>query len=327
MFFTKFCYTIQQGLFKVYDNKQNDNQIGTNHKPMENKFKKVTLFVKPEAHGSQEITEQMCHFLKKRGVTPVIARSPKGYFKKAPKVEGVETVDAYEVDEKNNLVVVLGGDGTFLSAARYIHGKCCPITGVNLGNLGFLTETEATGATAHMAEVLNGEQTQEHRPYFLVSVHRGGKKFIESRPIINDAIIQRNSDEKMVSFSIEVEGKQVTNSTKADGLIVATPTGSTAYSLSSGGPIVYPTLDALILSPICPHKLSFKPVVIPTADIQITLETEIGHLSLDGRRNMVLEQGDVVSIQRSAHNLCVLHNPRRNFFDLIRTKLGWDHGH
>lgn len=290
-------------------------------------FKKATLFVKPESEGGQEITAHLCAFLQKKGVKPVIAQSPKGYFKKAPKVDGVETVDAYEVDEENNLVIVLGGDGTFLSAARYIHGKKCPITGINLGNLGFLTETEATSATDHIQEVLNGELTQECRPYFLVSVMRGGKQFIEHRPIINDAIIQRNSDEKMISFSVEVEGKQVTNHTKADGIIVSTPTGSTAYSLSTGGPIVYPTLDALILSPICPHKLSFKPIVIPTADIKISLENEIGHLSLDGRRNMVLEQGDIVSIKRSENILCVLHNQKRNFFDLIRTKLGWDHPH
>jgi NAD+ kinase len=292
---------------------------------MKPNFKKATLFIKPESHGSQEVTEHICAFLKKINVTPVIAHSAKGYFKTAPSVNGIETIDAYEVDEIDNVVIVLGGDGTFLSAARYIHHKNCPITGINLGNLGFLTETEATGANAYLEEIFNGTLIKECRPYFLISVERGGKQFIEDRPIINDAIIQRNSDEKMISFSVEVEGKQVTNHTKADGIIVATPTGSTAYSLSSGGPIVYPTLDALILSPICPHKLSFKPIVIPTSNIRITLEAEVGHLSLDGRRNMVLEQNDIVTIKRSQHTLCVLHNPKRNFFDLIRTKLGWDH--
>lgn len=290
-------------------------------------FKKATLFIRPESHGGIETTEHLCAFLEKRDVKPVIARSPKGYFKDAPCIEGVDTVDAYEVDEKDNLVIVLGGDGTFLSAARYIHGKNCPITGINLGNLGFLTETEAAGATEHIEEVLRGDLTKECRPYFLVNVVRGGKEFIADRPIINDAIIQRNSDETMVSFSVDIEGKQMTNHTKADGLIVATPTGSTAYSLSSGGPIVYPTLNALVLSPICPHKLSFKPVVIPTSEVKITLESEIGHLSLDGRRNMVLEKGDIVTIHQSEHVLCVLHNQKRNFFDLIRTKLGWDYGH
>lgn len=291
---------------------------------MNSLFKKATLFIKPDSQGGEEITSHLCSFLKDFGVQPVIAQSPKGYFKKAPAVDGVETVDAYEVDDESNLVIVLGGDGTFLSAARYIHGKNCPVTGINLGNLGFLTETEATGCKEHIEEILKGELTKECRPYFLVSVMRGGKEFIADRPILNDAIIQRNSEEKMISFSVQVEDKQVTNSTKADGLIIATPTGSTAYSLSAGGPIVYPTLDALILSPICPHKLSFKPIVMPTANIQITLEAEVGHLSLDGRRNMVLEQGDVISIKRSSHTLYVLHNQRRNFYDLIRTKLGWD---
>lgn len=291
---------------------------------MKPNFKKATLFIKPESQGAQEICEYICTFLKKIGVTPVIARSPKGYFKTAPTVEGIDTIDAYEVDEKDNVVIVLGGDGTFLSAARYIHQKNCPITGINLGNLGFLTETESQGAITHLEKIFDGELIEEFRPYFLVSVERGGKQFIKNRPIVNDAIIQRNSDEKMISFSIEVDNKQVTNCTKADGLIISTPTGSTAYNLSSGGPIVYPTLDALILAPICPHKLSFKPIVIPTAIIRITLEAEIGHLSLDGRRNMVLEQNDIVTIKKSEHNLCVLHNPKRNFFDLIRTKLGWD---
>ncbi|MFT7144796.1 MAG: NAD+ kinase [Alphaproteobacteria bacterium] len=287
-------------------------------------FKTATIFIKPFTDGNSEIGIHLCSFLQKNGVNPIIAQSPKGYFKDTPKIEGVETVDAYKVPEDDNLVIVLGGDGTFLSAVRYIHGKSCPITGVNLGNLGFLTETEAVNVTEHIGAILKGEEIEEKRPYFLVSVERKGKVFIEDRPIMNDAIIQRNSDEKMVSFSVQVGGKQVTNNTRGDGLIIATPTGSTAYNLSANGPIVYPLLDALILSPICPSKLSFKPIVIPPEELRITLETNIGHLSLDGRRNMVLEQGDVVTIKKSPHSLCLLHNNKRNFFDLIRTKLGWD---
>tara|TARA_R110000868_G_scaffold189695_1_gene432837 strand:- start:24890 stop:25813 length:924 start_codon:yes stop_codon:yes gene_type:complete len=302
----------------------NNKQLGRVIKNMSKDFKTATIFVKPFTDGNNEITEHLCSFLLKKGVQPIIAQSPKGYFKNAPRIKGIDIVDAYEVPTEKNLVIVLGGDGTFLSAVRYIHGKPCPITGVNLGNLGFLTETEAENATQHIGRILSGEKIEESRPYFLVSVERRGKKFIEERPIMNDAIIQRNSDEKMVSFSVQAGDKQVTNKTRADGLIIATPTGSTAYNLSANGPIVYPTLDALILSPICPSKLSFKPIVIPPKDLRITLETDVGHLSLDGRRNMVLEEGDVVTLTKSPHSLRLLHNDERNFFDLIRTKLGWD---
>lgn len=287
-------------------------------------FKTATIFIKPFTEGNDVIGSKLCQFLIEKGITPIIVHSPKGYFKDAPAIEDIETVDAYEVAEENNLVIVLGGDGTFLSAVRYIHGKSCPITGVNFGNLGFLTETEIEYVTDHIEDILKDNIIKEERPYFLVSVERKGKVFIKQRPIMNDAIIQRNSDEKMVSFSVQADGKQVTNSTRGDGLIIATPTGSTAYNLSANGPIVYPTLDALIISPICPSKLSFKPIVIPPVNLRITLETDKGHLSLDGRRNMVLEQGDIVTISKSPYTLRMLHNNKRNFFDLIRTKLGWD---
>jgi NAD+ kinase len=143
------------------------------------------------------------------------------------------------------------------------------------------------------------------------------------QPFLNDAVLQRDAHEKMIEYAVDVGGKYMTAG-KADGLIVASPTGSTAYNLSTGGPIVYPTVESLVLAPIAPHKLSFRPVVIPADEVVVTLRSPQAHLSLDGRANGVLKVGDKLIIRRSPHSLNLLHDAKRNFFDLLRLKLGWD---
>ncbi len=224
----------------------------------------------------------------------------------------------------NPLAIVLGGDGTFLSAAMAIYGKGIPICGVNLGNLGFLTEMDASDLQDSLEIIINECGHEERRPYYTCSIIKDDKPVWEEQPFINDAVLQRHPDNKMVKFTTHVNGKLM-NSTRADGVIISTPTGSTAYNLSAGGPILHPDVPALTLSPICPHSLTFRPVVFPATTLQITLDNaDPALLSLDGRANHEITSGSIMVVEPSPYTLTMLHAHKRNFFGLLRQKLQWN---
>ncbi|MFZ2620621.1 MAG: NAD(+)/NADH kinase [Alphaproteobacteria bacterium] len=222
------------------------------------------------------------------------------------------------------IAFVLGGDGTFLTAADRLYGTEIPICGVNYGHLGFLTELNVDEFDAALDKLLGDTAVHERRPYFICTLTRQGKTLWNARPFVNDAVIQRQPDHRMVTLTIKVQDQLVT-STRADGMIVATPTGSTAYSLSTGGPILHPAVNGLVLAPICPHTLSFRPVVIPPRPVTLTLESEDHALiSLDGRRTYPIKQGDTLHIEQSPHNATLRHTTQPHFFNLLRQKLNWD---
>ena len=285
-------------------------------------YKQAILFIKPEEPSALPLMKMVCSHLQDAGIPTFTVHSEKGLFKASPTLKDVPTVDGINLPEGPTLAIVLGGDGTFLAASRYLHKHDAHITGVNLGRLGFLTEVEPEDIIGHLKCIAAGKTTIEERPYFLVHVERDGEKVFDPRPILNDAVLQRNSDEKMVQFDLSINGHFVT-SARGDGIILSTPTGSTAYNLSSGGPIIYPTLDALVMTPISPHTLSFRPVIIPTGEVRLTSISQVGHLSLDGRRNMDVEEGDTVVIRKAEETLKIIHRMDRNFYDLLRRKLKW----
>jgi NAD+ kinase len=221
-------------------------------------------------------------------------------------------------------IVVMGGDGTILSVARHYGGKGVPIFGVNMGGLGFLTEISLDELYPSMSEhVLTGKFEVEERLMLTVTLFRQDRVAWQEN-VLNDAVINKGALARIAEMTTWIDGEYLTVY-RADGLIVATPTGSTAYNLSAGGPIVYPTLHHLILLPICSHTLSNRPIILPeTVTVAVTLEeAQDVYLTLDGQVGQAMEPGDRVEIRQAPYYLKLVKSPYRSHFEVLRTKLGW----
>lgn len=229
-----------------------------------------------------------------------------------------------EIPHLSDAVVVFGGDGTMLSVARIACEKEIPILGVNLGGLGFITEVQRTEIFDALEEVFSGKSAFEDRLMLTACVHRHGEKIAEYTAL-NDVVINKGALARMIELETIIDRMYVT-SFRADGLIVATPTGSTAYNLSAGGPILDPTMDCVILTPICPHTLTNRPIVLP-ADVLIEIilksPAEDVFLTLDGQVGFSLRQSDIVVVEKSPFKTRLLIPHERNFFQVLRTKLKW----
>lgn len=226
-----------------------------------------------------------------------------------------------------DLVVVLGGDGTILKTAGYMGKKKSLILAVNYGNVGFLSESHPKDLSKNIKKVFNGEYMVDNRALLRVTHYRNGKK-LQTFLAMNDGVINQGLFARLIELDIDVEDTHMV-SFKADGLIISTPTGSTAHSLSAGGPIVYPGIDALILTPICPSSLTLRPIVVPTnKDIKITVATErheehnLG-LTVDGQTTVQLEYGDVIKTRRSSRHFSLIRFEGSEYYKNLREKLGW----
>jgi len=241
--------------------------------------------------------------------------------------KGLEVVrDEEAIGRTADLVVVLGGDGTLIHAARLVAGRPIPILGVNMGSLGFMTEIPQSELYPALDLVLAGQATVAPRRKLRVHLHRGGQ---DGAPevdgeVLNDAVIAKGALAPMVELDTSFASSYVTTY-KADGVIVATPTGSTAYSLAANGPIVYPTMSGVIIAPICPHTLTQRPIVVPDDQtINIVLLNEApAYLSLDGQTGVPLSRGDRVQVKQSPNRVLLVRNPRLDFFGILRAKLRW----
>jgi NAD+ kinase len=225
-----------------------------------------------------------------------------------------------------DMVLVLGGDGTLLSAARLLEGTNQPILGINLGSLGFLTELGLEEIFGSLERVLDGEYTIESRVRLEASLHRAGEQ-IGQYQVLNDVVINKGALARIIDLETFVDGQKVTNY-QADGLIICTPTGSTAYSLAAGGPIIEPTLDVFVISPICPHTLTNRPLVIPGGSrVELCLLSDSGavFLTLDGQEGTRLKQGDCVRVRASDQKVNLIRTGVRNFYDVLSAKLHWGH--
>ncbi len=225
-----------------------------------------------------------------------------------------------ELPGQVDLVVVLGGDGTLLSIAHLAAQRNVPVLGVNLGKLGFLTEVPLSEAYLTLDSFLAGNQK-------IISPRRLLEATFKDKTYycLNDVVINKGALARMIQCKIWVENKEMAT-LRADGLIISTPTGSTAYSLAAGGPIIQPYIPAIVIAPICPHTLSFRPMVISsTLAIKVQLLTggEEVYLTLDGQRGNPLDKDDVVKIKSSELVLQLVSSPERNYFDLVKEKLGW----
>jgi NAD+ kinase len=224
-----------------------------------------------------------------------------------------------------DVAIVVGGDGTLLHVARNLAEYQVPVIGVNLGRLGFLTDIPLADMERDVGRILDGEYQPERRMLLHADVYRGEQLMLSARAF-NDVVVTKGELARLIEFETYI-GEQFVNSARGDGIIVATPTGSTAYAMSAGGPILHPTLPALALVPVCPHTLSNRPIVVSDdAVIRIVLVgPTAGHayVTFDGQLNYNLEDGDRIQLRRANHEVELLHPLGRSHYDVLREKLGW----
>jgi len=223
-----------------------------------------------------------------------------------------------------DLLIVLGGDGTLLSAARLLGEHSVPILPVNLGGLGFLTSVTLAELYPILEEVLAGRSRLSERTLLDTRVVRDGKVFAHHHAL-NDIVLNKGAVARIIDLDLHVDGNLVC-SYKADGLILSTPTGSTAYSLAAGGPIVYPTVAAFIVTPICPHTLTNRPLVIPdTTQLEVSFRAadEPVYLTVDGQVGVELHHADKVSVAKAVHRILLVRPARKSYFEILRKKLKW----
>jgi NAD+ kinase len=237
---------------------------------------------------------------------------------------GVRVLPREQLAENVELLIVLGGDGTLLSAARALKGHKVPILAVNLGGLGFLTSVTREELYPVLEQVVAGKQQISERMMLNAQTIRDGSP-AEQQIALNDAVINKAALARMLDFDVYVDRAQV-GRYRADGLIVATPTGSTAYSLAAGGPIVHPHLDAFVITPICPHMLTNRPLVIPDTsrvEIDIAAAEEPVYLTLDGQVGFQLLPNDRVAISKSSSRVYFVQSPQKTYYEVLRSKLRW----
>ncbi|HJT19557.1 MAG TPA: NAD(+)/NADH kinase [Nitrospira sp.] len=232
-----------------------------------------------------------------------------------------------ELAGKADVLLVLGGDGTMLNAARLAGERAIPILGVNMGGLGFLTEVRLEHLYPSLDRVFANEYVMDERLMLNAHVHRHGETVTQGA-VLNDVVISKGTLARMIELRIAIQEQFVTN-LRGDGLIVSTPTGSTAYSLSAGGPIINPAVQSLMLTPICPHTLTHRPLIVPgnvEIDVTLTSKDEGAMATLDGQVGISLTQGDSVVLNTSEHRTRLIRFPETNYYDVLREKLKWGDG-
>jgi NAD+ kinase len=262
------------------------------------RFKTVVIFSKPRQSAVEKVAGELRAWFGKHGVQ--------------------------ETQTDADLAVVLGGDGTLLSATRSLGERQIPILAINHGSLGFLTEVTLAEMYPALEHVLQGHFVTDHRMMMDISVDRSGENLGKFRAL-NDVVINKGTVARIIELEARVDGAYV-SSFRSDGLIVSTPTGSTAYNLSAGGPIIFPSMMAMAVTPICSHTLTNRPLVLPAdVTIEITLKStqDEVHLTVDGQVGLPLNTADCVRIQRSKVAVQLVAPKDKNYFDVLRGKLKW----
>ncbi len=238
---------------------------------------------------------------------------------------GIPEMKVEELCNCIDLAIVVGGDGTLLKAGRLLSDKDIPVIGINLGRLGFLVDISPDEISEQLTQMLHGRYTIEIRSLLHAEVFRG-KHSLGEGIALNDVVVHVRNDIRMIEFTTHIDAHFV-NRQRADGIVVATPTGSTAYSLSGGGPILHPGLPAVVLVPICPHTLSNRPLVVSNeSHIEISLcesRSVNARVSFDGQANIDLQAGDKVVIRQKSHQLRLMHPESYDYYHILRNKLGW----
>lgn len=279
---------------------------------------RVSFVVKRDRPEALQLARELSALLTGRGISTLCERE-------IGEATGLPWGEAAQL-AATDLCIVLGGDGTLLHAAYVLGGRPVPVLGVNMGSLGFLTEVPRGEVHAMLERVLAGDYTVEPRMKLRVHLHRGpDAEKVHDAEVLNEAVINKGALARVADLEASFDGQPVTLY-KADGVIVSTPTGSTGYSLSAAGPILFPTMDAVIITPICPHTLTQRPIVVPDdreIGIRLLSETKEMYLTLDGQTGVPMLPGDRVQIKQSKNRLMLIRNPALDFFSVLRAKLRW----
>ena len=281
------------------------------------KIQTVGVCLKPSQPQAAETIRELVKWLADRGLETCLDAE-------AAKLAGLPAEETSALVARVDLVVSLGGDGTLLAVARAAGSRRVPILGVNLGSLGFLTEVNVEEMLPALEGVLAGEAEIVSRMRLDVEASRGGRE-LGRFMALNDAVITKTALSRMIDLETFAAGQDVATY-HADGLIVSTPTGSTAYSLSAGGPLLLPGLEAIVLTPICPHSLTQRPLVLPVeSEIEVVVHTRGGEatITMDGQEGMDLVDGDRVRMRRSPHPVDIVASPLRTRFQILQAKLRW----
>lgn len=293
---------------------------------MRPKFQRVILYAR-QHRANQNVNEtltRLSDFFTQSQVEVCVDMDTASYFSTA-----LPILSRKEMGLKQDLIVVVGGDGSLLSAARMAVEVDVPVIGINRGRLGFLTDIAPDNFEKQLSEVIAGNYIEEHRFLLKTTIHDKDSLYFQGKAL-NDVVLSRGTATHLVEFDVYVE-KELISHFRSDGMILSTPTGSTAYALSAGGPIMHPQLNAIVIVPMFSHSLSSRPLVVDgnsLINIVISEKNEAGlYLSCDGHESMIVKPGQEVSIEKNAQRLRLLHPDNYQYYETLRAKLGWETRH
>lgn len=296
------------------------NRRMTNNSSNPSVFKRVALVGKFQADGISKVLYQLSELAKIQGCSTWIEEGTAKFTKN----EHLPTIKVNEMQGNIDVVIVIGGDGTLLGVGRHLAGANIPVIGINMGRLGYMTDIPLQEVSSILPQMLAGFYESDSRDLLIASVIRKGE-ITHQGLALNDVVVNRSSLTGMVELTVKVNDSFMYNQ-RSDGLIVATPTGSTAYSLSSGGPILHPRVDGMVLTPIAPHALSNRPIVLPN-DVEILIEVAGGkdvNAHFDMQSLSILQVGDQVSVKKSTKRVTLLHPKGHSDYKTLREKLHWN---
>ncbi len=281
-------------------------------------LKKVGIYAKKNHPDVEKIVFDIRDRLNRDDITVLLEDSV------AELIGQVNGFSGDEIPDLVDLVIVLGGDGTLISVARQIGERRVPIVGVNLGRLGFLTEITRDELPGMLDRLVTEEYEISERMMLDSFIYRNGQQ-IGKYTVLNDIVINKGALARIIDMDASIDGRHLCTY-KADGLIIATPTGSTGYSLAAGGPIIFPEINSLLISPICPHMLTNRPVVVwsrSVITIEVKFQDDVVFFTADGQVGRKLLPGDRVEVRRSESRTLLVRSPSKDYFEILRTKLSW----
>lgn len=287
-------------------------------------IQRIGVVVKPHQPDALATLCRLTEWLNKRDITLVGGEEIEREQIEHHTGCSVESVKQEDLGASVDLILVLGGDGTMIATARTLGDREVPVIGVNYGGLGYLAEFRIEELFSALETILAGNFKVERRVMLTVELRRGDE-IVTSNRVLNDVVMNKSALARIIEIEAHLNG-QFVNSFRADGLIVSTPTGSTAYNLSAGGPVIYPSMSAIVITPICPFTLSNRPIVVPddsNVDVRLMTDNEDVALTLDGQVGFPLRVGDHIMISKSRTSFNLVQPENRNYFDLLRDKLRW----
>jgi NAD+ kinase len=290
----------------------------------ESSIKRIGVVVKPHQPDALETLCRLTIWLNQRSIQLVGTADIQQEQVERETGCAVSVVPEDELARRVDLILVLGGDGTMIATSRMVGDTEVPVIGVNYGGLGYLAEFPIEELFASLEAILSGQYKVQKRVMLAVELWRGEQLMTHNR-VLNDVVVNKSALARIIEIEADLDG-QFVNRFRADGLIVATPTGSTAYNLSAGGPVIYPSMNAVVITPICPFTLSNRPIVVPDEsmiEVRLKTEKEDVSLTLDGQVGFPLAVNDRIVIRKSKTTFNLVQPPNRNYFDVLRDKLKW----